>query len=125
MAFYTEQKNRRPLRNALSIAQQIVESLAQFVEEGWLKRQPQFTGDLRRLEEECQSIELIIECENETAFQFEAGVVPTPLQSLLELLWQRRFGTSHLVVGDSRSPIAFKTDNQIQYTYYTDSEGSR
>ena len=122
LAFYTEQKNRRPLRNALSIAQQIVESLAQFVEEGWLKRQPQFTGDLRRLEEECQSIELIIECENETAFQFEAGVVPTPLQSLLELLWQRQFGTSHLVAGDSRSPIVFKTDNQIQYTYNTDSE---
>ena len=127
LAFYTEQKNRRPLRNALSTAQQIVESLAQFVEEGWLKRQPQFTGDLRRLEEECQGIELIIECENEIAFQFEAGVVPSPLQSLLELLSQRQFGTSYLVAGSQetsenpRSPIVFKTEDQIQYTYNADS----
>ena len=123
LAFYTEQKNRRPLRTALLIAQQIVESLAQFVEEAWLKRQPQFTGDLRRLEEECQGIELIIECEDKTVFQLDNGMVPPPLQSLLELLWQKQFSISHLVAGsqktseDSRSPIVFKTDNQIQYTY--------
>ena len=128
LAFYTEQKNRRPLRNALAIAQQIVDSLAQFVEEGWLKRQPQFTGDLRRLEEECQGIELIIECEDKTVLQFANGLVPPPLQSLLERLWQRQFGTSHLVASsqetseDSRPPIVFKTVNQIQYTYNADSE---
>lgn len=128
LAFYTEQKNRRPLRSALSIVQQLVESLAQFVEEGWLKRQPQFTGDLRRLEEECRGIELIIECEDKTVFQFANGMVPPPLQSLFERLWQRQFGTSHLVAGsqetseDSRSPIVFKTEHQIQYTYNADSE---
>ena len=111
----------------MSTAQQIIESLAQFVEEGWLKRQPQFTGDLRRLEEECQSIELIIECESETAFQFENGTVSPQLQSLLELLSQRKFATSHLTAAsqetseDSRSQIIFKTEDQIQYTYNADS----
>ncbi len=121
LVFYTEQKNKRPLRNALSTAQHIAENLAQFVEEGWLKRKPAFTGDLRRLEEECQGIEFVIECKDETTFQPENGIVSPQLQSLLELLSQSQFGTTLLTAGsqetseDRRSQIVFKTADQIEY----------
>jgi DNA polymerase (family 10) len=122
MAFYTEQRTKRPLWSALPIAQQIIEGLAQFVEEGWIKRQPEFTGDLRRHEEVCQSIEFVIECENETAYQFEDGTVPSPLQSLLELFSRIQFGPSYSKTSeDSGSQITFKTTNQIQYAYNAES----
>ena len=118
LAFYTEQRTKRPLWSVLPMAQQIAEGLAQFVEEGWIKRQPEFTGDLRRYEEVCQSIELVIECENETAFQFEDGIAPSPLQSLLELFSRMQFGPSYAKTSEnSGSQITFKTTNQIQYAY--------
>ncbi len=118
IAFYTEQRTKRPLWGALSIADQIVEGLAQFVEEGWIKRQPEFTGNLRRHEEVCQSIEFIIECENEKVYQFEDGTVPSPLQSLLELFSRIQFSPSYSKTSEnSGSQITFKTTNQIQYAY--------
>ena len=118
LAFYTEQRAKRPLWSVLPIAQQIVESLAQFVEEGWIKRQPEFTGDLRRSEEVCQSIELIIECQNETAFQCEDGIAPSPLRSLLERFSRIQLGPSYANTSeDPGSQITFKTTNQIQYAY--------
>ena len=120
LAFHMEQKNKRPLWNVLPIAEGIVERLGQFVKEGWIKREPEFTGDLRRREEVCQSIELVIECEDKTVFQFEDGTVSPPLQSLLELFSQLQFNPSHFTE-NSRSPIIFKTTNQIQYIYDTDS----
>ena len=120
LAFHMEQRNKRPLWNVLPIAEGIVERLGQFVKEGWIKREPEFTGDLRRHEEVCQSIELVIECEDKTVFQFEDGTVSPPLQSLLELFSQLQFNPSHSTE-NSRSPIIFKTTNQIQYIYDTDS----
>ena len=120
LAFHMEQRNKRPLWNVLPIAEGIVERLGQFVKEGWIKREPEFTGDLRRREEVCQSIELVIECEDKTVFQFEDGTVSPPLQSLLELFSQLQFNPSHSTE-NSRSPIIFKTTNQIQYIYDTDS----
>lgn len=120
LAFHMEQRNKRPLWNVLPIAEGIVERLGQFGKEGWIKREPEFTGDLRRREEVCQSIELVIECEDKTVFQFEDGTVSPPLQSLLELFSQLQFNPSHSTE-NSRSPIIFKTTNQIQYIYDTDS----
>ena len=120
LAFYMEEKNKRPLWNALSMAERIVERLAQFVKEGWIKREPEFTGDLRRREEMCRSIELVIECENETIFQCENGTVPPSLQSLLELFSQLQFNPSHSIE-NSRPQLVFKTTNQIQYIYDPDS----
>ncbi len=120
LAFHMEQRNKRPLWNVLPIAEGIVERLGQFVKEGWIKREPEFTGDLRRREEVCQSIELVIECEDKTVFQFEDRTVSPPLQSLLELFSQLQFNPSHSIE-NSRSPIIFKTTNQIQYIYDTDS----
>ena len=123
LAFHMEQRNKRPLWNVLPIAEGIVERLGQFVKEGWIKREPEFTGDLRRHEEVCQSIELVIECEDKTVFQFEDRTVSPPLQSLLELFSQLQFNPSHSTE-NSRSPIIFKTTNQIQYIYDTDSRTS-
>ena len=120
LEFYTEQRNKRPLWNVLPIAEQIVESLAQFVKEGWIKREPEFTGDLRRREEMCRSIELIIECGDKTAFQFEEGAAPPPLQSLLELLSQFQLSPSHSTENE-RPPIVFTTENHNQYVYDPDS----
>ena len=118
LAFYTEQRTKRPLWSVLPMAEQITGGLAQFVEEGWIKRQPEFTGDLRRYEEVCQSMELVIECENETIFQFEDGIVPSRLQSLLELFSRIQFSPSYSKTSeDSGSQITFKTTNQIQYAY--------
>ena len=130
LAFHIEQKKQRPLWSVLPIAQQIVERLAQFVAEGWMTREPEFTGDLRRHEETCQSIELIAECEDESVFQFENGVLTPQLQSLLELLSQTQFGPAHLTTSSqeiSEDPswsIVLKTGfggiRQIQYVYNTD-----
>lgn len=130
LAFHIEQKKQRPLWSILPIAQQIVESLAQFVAEGWMTREPEFTGDLRRHEETCRSIELIVECEDESVFQFENGTLTPPLQSLLELVSQTQFGPAHLTTGASETSenlgasIVLKTGfggtRQIQYVYNTD-----
>ena len=123
LTFYTEQRTKRPLRSVLSRAQQIVEGLAEFVEAGWIKRQPEFTGDLRRYEEECRSIALIIECEDETVFQFENGTAPSPLLLLLERLSQIQFGPSYAETSeDSGGQITFKTENKIQHAYNADSK---
>ena len=130
LAFHIEQKKQRPLWSVLPIVQQIVESLAQFVAEGWITREPEVTGDLRRHEETCRSIELIIECKDESVFQFENGTLTPPLQSLLEVLSQTQFGPAYLTTDSpetSENPgasITFKTDfgetQQIQYVYNAD-----
>ena len=106
LAFQVEQRNKRPLWRILPTAQDIAERLIPLVNDNWIKRH-QFTGDLRRHEEVCQSVELVVECEDEGAFRFESGSVPAPLQSFLE----------HF----SQTPIVFKTDSQIQYLYDRDS----
>lgn len=130
LAFHIEEKKQRPLWRVLPIVQQITESLAQFVAEGWLTREPEFTGDLRRHEEVCRSIELIVECEDESLFQFENGVPTPPLQSLLEVFSQTQFGPAHLTTGPSETSenqgasIVFKTGfdgtQHIQYVYDLD-----
>ena len=116
LEFRTQLRKARPLWSVLPIAQQIAESLAQFVEETlpvtgkgkwWIKRKPEFTGHLRRYEEICRGIELIVVCEDETAFRFENGVVPAELQSFLEPF--------------SQTQIVFKTGDQIQYVYDSNS----
>ena len=100
LEFRTQLRKARPLWAVLPIAQRISENLAQF---GWVKRKPEFTGHLRRCEEICRSIELIVECEDETAFQFEKGVAPDSLQAFLEPF--------------SQTQIVFKTGDQSQYLY--------
>lgn len=129
LAFHKEQKKRRPLWSVLPIVQQITESLAQFVAEGWITREPEFTGDLRRHEEVCRSLELIIECKEARVFQFENGMPTSSLQSLLEVFSQTQFGPAHLTTSSSTSenqdsPIVFKTGfggtQQIQYVYDAD-----
>ncbi len=102
LAFQVEQRNKRPLWRILSTAQDIAERLMPLVNDNWIKRY-QFTGDLRRHEEVCQSVELIVECADEGALRFESGSVPAPLQSFLE----------HF----SQTPIVFKTDSHTQYIY--------
>ena len=98
LAFRMQLRKARPLRHVLQIAEQISESLARLIETGWIKRGPEFTGHLRRHEEICRGIELIVECENETAFRFENGVVPDSLQTFLEPF--------------SQTQIIFKTGDQ-------------
>ena len=107
LAFRMELRKARPLRNALQLAEQIVGSLTPLIADGCIKREPESTGHLRRLEEVCRGIELILVCENETAFQFQNSVVPDPLRSFLELF--------------SENPIVFKTGDGIVYTYHSDS----
>ena len=104
LEFRTQLRKARPLWAVLPIAQRISEDLAQF---GWIKRKPEFTGHLRRYEEICRGIELIVECQDESAFQFENGVVPDSLQAFLEPF--------------SQTPIVFKTGDQIQYVYDSNS----
>lgn len=111
LAFHKEQRNQRPLGSILPIVQNISERITQLTNNEWIKRH-QFTGDLRRNEEVCQSVELIIECEDEKTFRFENGDIPAPLQSFLEFL------------NDIKTPqteIVFKTDAQIQYIYDSES----
>ena len=130
LAFHIEQKKQRPLWNVLPIVQQIVESLAEFVTEGWITRQPEFTGDLRRHEETCRCIELIVECKEAIVLQFENGTLTPQLQSLLELFSKTQFGPSYLTTDspetseNSGASIVFKTGSgrtrQIQYAYDAD-----
>ena len=127
LAFHIEQKKQRPLWSVLPIAQQIVESLAQFIADGWITQEPEFTGDLRRHEEVCRSIELLVECKDERVFQLENGMLTPSLQSFLEVFSQTQFGPAYLTTGSPEtsenpsSPIVFKTgsggNRQIQYVY--------
>ena len=111
LAFQVEQRNKRPLWRILPTAQDIAERLMPLVNDNWITRY-QFTGDLRRHEEMCQSVELIVECEDEGTFQFESGIVAAPLQAFLEPL---------NAIITPENPIVFKTDSQIQYLYDRDS----
>ncbi|MCG9133361.1 PHP domain-containing protein [Candidatus Poribacteria bacterium] len=104
LEFRTQLRKARPLWTVLPIAQRISENLTQF---GWIKRKPEFTGHLRRYEEICHGIELIVECQDKTAFQFENGVVPDALQAFLEPF--------------SQTQIVFKTGDQTQYLYDSNS----
>ena len=104
IAFRMQLRKTRPLWAVLPIAQRISEDLAQF---GWIKRKPEFTGHLRRHEEVCQGIELIVECQDASAFQFEKGIVPDSLQAFLEPF--------------SRTQIVFKTGDQTRYLYDSNS----
>ena len=72
-----------------------------------MKREPEWTGHLRRHEEICRGIELIVECQDESAFRFEKGVVPDSLQAFLEPF--------------SQTQIVFKTGDQTQYLYDSNS----
>lgn len=110
LAFHAAQRNKRPLWSLLSTTQDFSDRLTQLVDDGWIKRY-QFTGDLRRHEEVCQSIALIAECEDEAAFRFENGVVPVPLQAFLEPF--------------SQTQVVFKTDSQIQYLYDSKNSGQQ
>ena len=111
LAFHTAQRNKRLLWSILPTAQNIFEYPTPLLSEGWIKRY-QFTGDLRRHEEVCSSVELIVECEDEGVFKFESGVVPAPLQSFLH----------HLnAIKTTQTQVVFKTGDQIQYLYDSDS----
>ena len=107
LSFRMELRKARPLRNVLQIAAQIVESLTPLIADGWIKQAPEFTGHLRRLEEVCRGIELIVVCEDAAAFQLADGVVPDPLKSFFQSF--------------SQNPIVFRTDDRITYTYHSDS----
>jgi len=100
LAFRMQLRTARPLWTVLPIAQRISENLAQF---GWVKRKPEFTGHLRRSEEICRGIALIVECQDASAFQFEKGVVPDSLQAFIEPF--------------SQTQIVFKAGDQTQYLY--------
>ena len=104
VAFRMQLRKARPLWTVLPIAQQISENFAQC---GWIKQKPKFTGHLRRYEEICRGIELIVACQDESAFQFEKGVVPDSLQAFLEPF--------------SQTQIVFKTGDQMQYLYVSNS----
>ena len=106
LAFQVEQRNKRPLWRILPIAEDISEHLMPLINDGWIKRY-QWTGDLRRHEEVCESVALIVECEEATVFRFESGV-PAPLQSFLE----------HF----SQTQIVFKTDNLNQHIYDSENQ---
>ncbi len=107
LAFQMQLRKAKPLRHSLQLAEQIVESLTPLIADGWIKQKPEWTGHLRRLEEVCRGIELIIVCEDEAAFRFADNIVPDPLRSFLELF--------------SQNPIVFKTGERIAYTYNSDS----
>ena len=112
LAFQMEQRNKRPLWRILPTVQDLSYHLTHLIDDGWIKRY-HWTGDLRRHEEECQSVALIVECEDEAAFRFESGM-PAPLQSLLESL---------NAIKTPQTQIVFKTGSQIQYVY--DSENPK
>ncbi|MXY99972.1 PHP domain-containing protein [Candidatus Poribacteria bacterium] len=107
LSFRMELRKARPLRNALQLAGQVVESLTPLITDGWIKQEPEWTGHLRRLEEVCRGIELIVVCKDEAAFQFADGNAPDSLRSFLEPF--------------SEKPIVFKTGDGIAYTYHSDS----
>ena len=104
LAFRTQLRTARPLWTVLPIAEQISEDLGQL---GWVKGKPEFTGHLRRSEEICRGIELIVACQDESAFPFENGGVPDSLQAFLEPF--------------SQTQIVFKTGDQTQYLYDSNS----
>ena len=106
LAFQAEQRNKRPLWRILPIAQDISDHLTPLINNGWIKRY-QFTSDLRRHEEVCQGVALVVECEDEAAFRFESGV-PALLHSFLEPL---------NAIKTAQTQIVFKTDSQTQYVY--------
>ena len=107
LAFRMELRKVRPLRHVSQIAEQISERLTPLIADGWIKREPKRTGHLRRLEEVCRGIELIVVCQNETVSQFADSGVPDSLQSFLEPF--------------SENPIIFKTGNRTTYVYDSDS----
>ena len=107
LSYRMAQRKARPLRNVLQIAEQIVENLTPLIADGYIKREPEWTGHLRRLEEVCQGLELIVTCEDEAAFRLTDDIVPDPLRSFLEPF--------------SETPILFKTGDGIVYTYRNDS----
>ena len=107
LAFRMELRKARPLRHVLQLAEQIVESLTSLIAVGWMKREPEWTGHLRRLEEVCRGIELIVVCEDEAAFRFADGNVLDPLQSFFQPFLQ--------------NPIVFETGDGIAYVYDSDS----
>ena len=113
LAFHIEQRNKRPLWRILPTAQGLSDHLAPLTDSGSVKRY-QWTGDLRRHEEICESVALIVECQDEGMFQFESGILPAPLQPLLESL---------NAIKTPQTQIVFKTDSQIQYVY--DSENPK
>lgn len=123
LAFHAEHRKKRPLWSILPTAQDILNHFSALADDGWIKR-CQFTGDLRRYEEVCQGIELIVECEDETAFQFEHNTVPPVLQSTLARLSQARFNPTGLqqTSDDLGSPILFRAKNGIQYVYDSERE---
>lgn len=106
LEFRMELRKARPLRNTLQLAEQIVGNLTPLIADGWINGKPEWTGHLRRLEEICRGIELIVMCEDEAAFRFADGNVPDPLRSFLEPF--------------SENPITFKTGNGITYEYDSD-----
>ena len=107
LAFRMELRKARPIRPVLQLAEQVVESLTPLIAEGWIKREPEWTGHLRRLEEVCRGIELIIVCEDEAAFRFTDSTVPNSLRAFLEPF--------------SENPIVLKTSDHITYAYDRDS----
>ena len=107
LVFRMQLRKAKPLRHVLQLTEQIVESLTPLIADGWIKQKPEWTGHLRRLEEVCRGIELIIVCEDEAAFRFSDNIVPDPLRSFLELF--------------SQNPIVFKTSDRTAYTYDSDS----
>lgn len=107
LAFRMQLRKAKPLRHVLQLTEQIVENLTPLIADGWIKQKPEWTGHLRRLEEVCRGIELIIVCEDEAAFRFADNIVPDPLRSFLEPF--------------SQNPIVFKTGDRIAYTYNSES----
>ena len=112
LAFQVEQRNKHPLWRILPTAENISDYLTPLINDGWIKRY-QWTGDLRRHEEVCESVALIVECEDEAAFRFESGSVPTSLQSFLESL---------NAIKTTGTEIVFKTDSHIQSVYDNESK---
>ncbi len=72
LKFHAEQKGTRPLQDALNIA----ERLAELVKTARIKRH-EFTGALRRREEICRGIDMVVEAD---------GEIGATQQSLLELI---------------------------------------
>ena len=107
LEFRMQLRKAKPLRHVLQLTEQIVESLTPLIADGWIKQKPEWTGHLRRLEEVCRGIELIIVCEDEAAFRFSDNIVPDPLRSFLEPF--------------SQNPIVLKTSDHTAYTYNSDS----
>ncbi len=111
LAFQIEHRNKRPLWQILPTIQDLSEHLTHLIDDGNGIKRYEWTGDLRRHEEVCQSIELIVECEDEGTSQFESGSVPAPLQAFLEPL---------NAIKTPQTQIVFKTDS-LQYVYNNDS----